>query len=211
MKIAVINETSAADRNADIMAALEGLGHEISNAGMRKNGEKPELQYIHTGLLAALLLNLKRVDLVVGGCGTGQGFMNAVMQYPGVFCGHILTPLDAWLFAQINAGNCLSLALNQGYGWASGVNLEFIFDRYFSVESGQGYPAHRQEPQAQSRDTLESISMAAHKPMSEIILALPDDVIHPVLAYPGVIDLMDIESIDDPEFKEALRERYNQI
>ena len=29
MKIAVINETSAADRNADIMAALEGRGHEI--------------------------------------------------------------------------------------------------------------------------------------------------------------------------------------
>ena len=108
MKIAVINETSAADRNADILAALEGRGHELINPGMRKNGEKPELQYIHTGLMAAILLNLKRVDLVVGGCGTGQGFMNSVMQYPGVFCGHILNPLDAWLFAQINDGNCMS-------------------------------------------------------------------------------------------------------
>jgi len=29
MKIAVINETSAADKNADILAALEGRGHEI--------------------------------------------------------------------------------------------------------------------------------------------------------------------------------------
>jgi ribose 5-phosphate isomerase RpiB len=37
MRIAVINETSAADRNADILAALEGRGHEIINAGMRKN------------------------------------------------------------------------------------------------------------------------------------------------------------------------------
>jgi ribose 5-phosphate isomerase RpiB len=127
MKIAVINETSAADRNADILAALVGRGHAIINAGMKKNGEKPELQYIHTGLLAAILLNLQRVDLVVGGCGTGQGFLNAVMQYPGVCCGHILTDLDAWLFAQINAGNCISLALNQGYGWAANVNLKFIF------------------------------------------------------------------------------------
>ena len=91
MKIAVINETSAADRNADILAALEGRGHEIINAGMRKNGEKPELQYIHTGLLAAILLNLSRVDLVVGGCGTGIGFMNAVVQYPNIVCGHLLT------------------------------------------------------------------------------------------------------------------------
>ena len=67
MRIAVINETSAADRNVDILAALEGRGHTIINAGMKKNGEQPELQYIHTGLLAAILLNLKRVDLVVGG------------------------------------------------------------------------------------------------------------------------------------------------
>ena len=107
MKIAVINETSAADRNADIMAALEGRGHEILNVGMKKGGEQPELQYIQTGLLTGLLLHLKRVDLVVGGCGTGQGYLNSAMQYPGVFCGHILTALDAWLFAQINDGNCI--------------------------------------------------------------------------------------------------------
>lgn len=74
MKIAVINETSAADRNADILAALDGLGHEVFNVGMRHNGEKPELTYIHTGFLGALLLNTGRVDFVVGGCGTGQGF-----------------------------------------------------------------------------------------------------------------------------------------
>ena len=29
MKIAVINETSAADKNKDVLAALEGRGHEI--------------------------------------------------------------------------------------------------------------------------------------------------------------------------------------
>ncbi len=40
------------------------------------------------------------------------------MQYPGVSCGLIADPLDAWLFSMINAGNCISLALNKGYGWA---------------------------------------------------------------------------------------------
>ncbi len=34
MKIAVINETSAADKNKDILAALGGRGHEIINAGL---------------------------------------------------------------------------------------------------------------------------------------------------------------------------------
>ena len=144
MIIAVINETSAADRNADILAALESRGHNVINAGMVKSGAKPELTYIHTGLMAAILLNLKRVDFVVGGCGTGQGFLNSVMQYPGITCGHILNSLDAWLFTQINAGNCISLALNQGYGWAGDVNLRLIFDCLFSVEPGSGYPPHRQ-------------------------------------------------------------------
>ena len=77
MKIAVINETSAGDKNPAILAALEDGGHEIINAGMKEKGAQPELSYIHTGLLAAILLNLKRVDFVVGGCGTGQGFLNS--------------------------------------------------------------------------------------------------------------------------------------
>ncbi len=36
MIVAVINETSAADKNADILAALEGRRFTIVNAGMQK-------------------------------------------------------------------------------------------------------------------------------------------------------------------------------
>jgi ribose 5-phosphate isomerase RpiB len=204
MRIAIINETSAADRNMDIIAALEGRGHVIINAGMTKSGAQPELQYIHTGFLAALLLNLNKADLVVGGCGTGIGFMNSVMQYPGVICGLIHNPLDAWLFAQINDGNCFSLALNQGYGWASDVNLRFIFDRYFSVEHGIGYPAHRQEPQALSRINLQKISKAAHYPMEEIIDHLPVEIIKPALEFPGIRELLEIDTVDKPKMKKIL-------
>ncbi len=207
MKIAVINETSAADKNADILAALEGRDHTIINAGMKKNGVKPEVQYIHTGLMTAMLLNLKRVDFVVGGCGTGQGFLNSVMQYPGVFCGHILTPLDAWLFAQINGGNCISLALNQGYGWAADVNLKFTFDRLFSVARGCGYPAHRQEPQKASRLKLVDISTLTHRPFAEIIESLPDDVVIPAIEYPGMKELIDVDSIEAPGLKQAFEKR----
>lgn len=207
MRIAVINETSAADRNADILAALAGRGHDILNVGMKKNGEPPELQYIHTGLLTGLLLHLKRVDLVVGGCGTGQGYLNSAMQYPGVFCGHILTPLDAWLFAQINDGNCISLMLNQGYGWAGGVNLRMIFDAYFSVERGGGYPAQRQAPQRASRLALAQISEVAHRAWPEIIAALPDDYIGPALSYPGVWELLDVAALQDADLKAALLAR----
>ena len=207
MKIAVINETSAADKNKDILAALDGRGFEIINAGMTKTGAQPELTYIHTGLMGALLLNAKRVDLVVGGCGTGQGFLNSAMQYPGVFCGLIESDLDAWIFRQINAGNCLSLALNKGYGWAGDVNLRFIFDRFFSVEAGLGYPPHRRESQQQSRTTLCRISACAHRPMHDIIEVLDDEVLRPVLDYPGLLETLSIDTLEDQALKNALNQR----
>ncbi len=208
MKIAVVNETSAADKNKDILLALQGRGHEVINAGMSERGSQPELLYIHTGLISAILLNLKRVDFVVGGCGTGQGYLNSVMQYPGVFCGHIMTALDAWLFTQINGGNCISLALNQGYGWAGDVNLRFIFDRIFSVERGCGYPENRREPQRRARLTLEGISTLVHRSFAEIIETLPDEVIYPALEYPGIKDLIDIDPISGGTLKAAFQCRF---
>ena len=204
MKIVILNETSAADRNADIIAALEGRGHTLINAGMKKNGEQPELTYIHSGFLAALFLNLGAADFVVGGCGTGQGFLNSAMQYPGVFCGHILTPLDAWLFTQINGGNCISLMLNQSYGWASNINLKMIFDALFSVESGIGYPPHRQQSQRESRQTLMDISTAAHPGMADIVKAMPKDIVDAALSYPGIFDALQFDQLAETPLKKAI-------
>ncbi|HNT55018.1 MAG TPA: RpiB/LacA/LacB family sugar-phosphate isomerase [Anaerolineaceae bacterium] len=185
MKIAVINEISAADRNADILKALNGRGHDVLNLGNTSASDTPGLLYIHTGLMSALLLDLKLVDFVIGGCGTGQGYLNAVMQYPGVICGHLLSPLDAFLFARINAGNCVSLALNQGYGWAGDVNLGLIFEALFTPETGSGYPPHRAEPQRQGRELLAQVSQAAHRPMGDILHSLPPEIVKTALTFPA--------------------------
>jgi len=209
MKIAIINETSAADKNKDILAALQGSGHTIINAGMSKSGAQPELTYIHTGFLSALLLNAKRVDFVVGGCGTGQGYLNSVMQYPDVFCGLIANPLDAWLFTRINGGNCISLPLNLGYGWAGDANLRFIFEKMFSVEPGCGYPEHRKESQKNSRLALKRISEKTHVPFAEIIDVLDEAMLRQSLSYPGIKELLDMDSMADPDLKNALS-RYFQ-
>ena len=92
MKIAVVTEFSTVDKNKDVVDALSGFGHEIINAGMQKNPDEPVLSYLETSIISALLLELKVVDFVVGGCGTGQGYFNAVMQFPGIFCGLLLDP-----------------------------------------------------------------------------------------------------------------------
>ncbi len=204
MKIAVLNEISAADKNADILNALAGRGHEILNLGNTRGSDSPGLLYIHTGLMSALLLNFNLVDFVVGGCGTGLGYLNSVMQYPGVFCGHLLTPLDAFLFARINAGNCVSLALNQGYGWAGEVNLRMLFDSLFTPETGTGYPPQRAEPQRQARGLLQQVSSAAHRSMADILPALPEEVVRPALTFPAFRPLLEQAAQADADLRSLL-------
>lgn len=210
MKIAVVNEISTADRNADVVAALEGRGHEIINAGMKRSGEPPELTVLHTSFLSALLLATGRADFIVGGCGTGHGYEIAVNQYPGIFSGRILTPLDAWLFTQINGGNVVSLSLNQGYGWAADVNVRMIIDALLSVESGAGYPPARRPTQQESRRLLHGISDATHRSMAEIVKTLPDRVVVPALTYPGIWELLSVETLPDRELAAALQQRHDR-
>ncbi|MFA9381973.1 MAG: ribose-5-phosphate isomerase, partial [Acetanaerobacterium sp.] len=69
MKIAVITEGSTKIRNGEVMQSLEGMGHDVYNLGMKNVEGEPDLTYMETGLLTALLLNLGAVDFVVGGCG----------------------------------------------------------------------------------------------------------------------------------------------
>jgi ribose 5-phosphate isomerase RpiB len=181
MLVAVINEVSACGKNPDILAALSEFPDiTVVNAGMARPDEEPPLTYIHTGLMTGLMLNAGACDLVIGGCGTGQGFLNSAMQYPGVFCGLIESPLDAWLFSQINGGNCVSLALNKGYGWAGDVNLRLIFRELFRDPPGAGYPPARAASQRESREALRRVSAAAHKPMDEILAALDPAILETV-------------------------------
>ncbi len=190
MRVAVINEVSARDKNPFIINALKKQPVEVFNAGMREGEYETELTYIHTGFMAAVLLNLGAVDMIIGGCGTGQGFLLSAMQYPGVFCGLITEPLDAWLFGQINGGNCISLALNKGFGWAGGINLEYIFEKLFSDEFGRGYPVERQLSQQQSRNKLQMISQNTHKPFAEIFMETDKDIILTVSKHKPFTDLV---------------------
>src|SRR5665648_127413 len=210
MKLAIINERSTGDKNKDIVDALDGLGHEVYNLGVRKNsGDNNDLTYIDTGFMTALLLNTKRIDFVIGGCGTGQGWAIAANKFPGVFCGHILNSLDAWLFPQINNGNCISLALNQGYGWAGEINLKFVFERLLSVEKGSGYPKDRKDAQQFLAKKLENISNNLCS-FAELLEKMDKDVVKKVLTWPGVWELLDVNRLEEKNIKEILIRRWNE-
>lgn len=181
MRVGIVNEVSACSRNKDIVEALkEQKDVQIFNLGMKDPQEEHPITYIQTGIMSAILLNCGICDLVVGGCGTGQGYLNAVMQFPNVVCGLILEPLDAWLFSQINGGNCISLALNKGYGWAADINLKYIFEKLFKDPAGQGYPLARAESQKNSREILQTLSVQTHKSLPDALKSLDAQVLAPI-------------------------------
>ncbi len=57
------------------------------------------------------------------------GALMSLNIHPGVVCGYCIDPADAFLFAQINNGNALSLPFAKGFGWGAELNVRFIFLR----------------------------------------------------------------------------------
>lgn len=50
---------------------------------------------------------------------------------------------------------------------------------------------------------LDNISPLVHRPFTEIIRSLPESVLKPVPDFQGFLDLMDLDSLADPEMKLA--------
>lgn len=190
MKIAVINEVSTRAKNKDVLAGLNKLDLEVINVGMSDEPAANDLSYIHTGFMAGVVLNFGLADMVIGGCGTGQGFLISAMQYPNVYCGLIIDPVDAFLFSQINAGNCISLPMNKGYGWAGELNLAYIFEKLFIKEPGSGYPPERAEFQNISRNLLKSVNQATHKTFEQTLFAMDQSIIKTALAHKPFLDVV---------------------
>ncbi|MBO6163873.1 MAG: RpiB/LacA/LacB family sugar-phosphate isomerase [Lachnospiraceae bacterium] len=186
MKIALINENSQAAKNGIIEAALkkvvEPMGHTVINYGMYKADDEAQLTYVQVGILAAVLLNSGAADYVITGCGTGEGAMLACNSFPGVICGHVEDPLDAYTFAQINDGNTIAIPFAKGFGWGGDLNLEYIFEKLFCEESGQGYPRERAVPEKRNKKILDELKTVTYRPLADILREADRELVAGALA-----------------------------
>ena len=186
MKIALINENSQAAKNEVICNALkkvvEPMGHEVFNYGMYTADDECQLTYVQVGILAAVLLNSKAADYVITGCGTGEGAMLACNSFPGVICGHVEDPLDAYTFAQINDGNAIAIPFAKGYGWGGDLNLEYIFEKLYVEESGQGYPRERAVPEQRNKKILDGVREISFRKLTDILKELDPDLVRGALS-----------------------------
>ncbi len=181
MKIALITENSQAAKNEIIHTALktvaEPLGHAVFNYGMYSAEDKASLTYVMNGLLAGILLNSKAADFVVTGCGTGMGSMLACNAMPGVFCGLVIDPTDAFLFGQINDGNAISRPYATGFGWAAELNLQDCYRKLFDGARGLGYPKERAAIMARNRGILAQVKAVSCKDMLTVLKEVDQDLL----------------------------------
>ena len=161
MKIALINENSQAAKNGIIEAALkkvvEPMGHEVVNYGMYAADDAAQLTYV-------------------------QGAMLALNSFPGVICGHVEDPVDAYTFAHVNDGNAVAMPFAKGFGWGGELNLEYCFEKLFGFGHGQGYPKERVEPEQRNKKILDGVRAATFKPLIECLKSIDQDLLKGAVA-----------------------------
>ncbi len=194
MRIALINENSQAGKNEIIYNELKGvaepLGHEVLNIGMF-NADDKALTYVQNGILAAILINTKAADFIVSGCGTGEGAMLALNSFPGVLCGYVTEPCDAYLFRQVNDGNAIAMPFAKGFGWGAELNLRYTFEKLLSTKGGEGYPKERVVPEQRNKKILDGVKAASYRPLVDILKDLDRDLLLGAIDRPSLIEALE--------------------
>lgn len=181
MRIALINENSQAAKNGLIYRVLKRVsdvkGFQVDNYGMYTADDNAQLTYVQAGILAAALLNTRAADFVVTGCGTGEGAMLALNSFPGVICGHVEDPLDAYTFAQINDGNAMAIPFALKNGWGQELQLKYIFEQMWLEQPGSGYPKERIVPEQRNKKILDTVRDKAYRPLVDIYQDLDSELV----------------------------------
>ena len=210
MRIGIIQASSQADKNEMIFRAVQRYapGAEVVNFGCRP-GESERYSYVETAMLAGMLLAGRAVDFIVTGCSSGQGMMLACNSFPGVLCGYIPTPMDAYLFAQINNGNAVSLPLGEEYTWAGRENLEQTIQKLFSEPFGQGYP--KGEAARKLRDTvlLKELRAKSQTGVIGFLDSLDRELLRRIMSRRDVTEYI-LANGTDPAVADWIRRKYEE-
>lgn len=191
MKIGVIQATSQCDKN-DLLYRLtcdvaQQYGHQVINFGCRSD-EAHTYSYVEIALLISLLLSSKAVDFVVTGCSSGQGMMLACNSLPGILCGMVENPQDAYLFGRINDGNAVSIPLGLNFGWAGEINLQCTLEKLFEDEFGAGYPPCEAQRKKRDAELVKSLCAMTRREPIDVFRQLDEQMIQKMMTKSDVID-----------------------
>lgn len=100
---------------------------------------------------------------------------------PGLRCGFVQTPQDAYLFERINDGNVVSLPLGLNFGWSGELNLQYTLDKLFDGEFGVGYPKEDAKRKRQENQLLVDLAALTKRTFLEIMDDLDPKLLHKIL------------------------------
>lgn len=208
MKIGVIQASSQSEKNKLIFDTVSkyAADSEVINFGCLEN-EEEKYSYIEISLLAGLLLASGSADLIVTGCSSGQGMMLALNNIPGVLCGYIPSPEDAYLFAQINNGNAVSLPLGEDYSWRGLDNFDKTLAKLFSEPFGQGYPKSEAERKLKDTALLKDIRNKSQVSVSDFYRSLDSGLIQKIFTKKDVVEFV-ITNCKDESLSEWITEHH---
>ena len=191
MRIGVIQASSQRDRNEALYRCVcravehNGRADAVVNYGVFP-GEDAAFSYIEAAIAAGLLLSSGAVDFIVTGCSSGQGMMLACNSLPGMLCGFVQTPQDAFLFGRINGGNAVSLPLGLNYGWLGEINLQCTLDKLFEGEFGCGYPPEEADRKRRDAERVKRLNRIGKKTLCEALDQFDRDLVGAALGRSAV-------------------------
>ncbi|MBQ3565638.1 MAG: RpiB/LacA/LacB family sugar-phosphate isomerase [Oscillospiraceae bacterium] len=207
MKIGVIQASSQKEKNSIIFESVtktaKTLGHEVVNFGVFDDSLQ-QFSYIEIAICVSLLLSSRAVDFIVTGCSSGQGMMLACNSLPGVLCGYVPTPQDAFLFGRINNGNAVSLPLGLNWGWLGEINLQCTLNKLFDGPFGEGYPVDDAERKRHDTKLLKQMNQTVKKTWADIIDGVDKKLLKKALSNRIVYDYIMFNS-DIEEIKNMMR------
>lgn len=191
MTIGVIQASSQAQKNSLLFNTVKRYAPDsvVVNFGCKEN-EEEKYSYIEISLLTGLLLASGSVDFIVTGCSSGQGMMLACNNMPGVLCGYAPSPMDAYLFAQINNGNAISVPLGEDYTYTGIDNLERTIEKLFSEPFGQGYPKGQEERKLKDTSLLKNIREKSQVRTIELMQSLDTVIVDKIKKKRDVIEFV---------------------
>ena len=188
MKIGIIQASSQTAKNQLLFETVKkyAVGDEVINFGCTAD-EPEEYSYVEISVLAGLLLASESVHFIVTGCSSGQGMMLACNSFPGVLCGYAPSPMDAYLFAQINNGNAVSLPLGEAYTWTGIENFEHTIAKLFSEPFGQGYPKGEEDRKKRDTRMLKEIRRVSQCSATALMTAVDPSLVDHIMQKQNVI------------------------
>ena len=160
---------------------------------------------METAFLISLLLSSKAVDFVVTGCSSGQGMMLACNSLPGVICGYVSNPSEAYLFGRINDGNAISYPLGLQFGWLGEIALQDTLQRLFDGAFGTGFPLKDAQRQIHDTQMMKSLNHITKHDLKTVLPLLDKTYVRSALTRKLVVDYV-LEYGQDESLKTMLKD-----